>query len=260
MKTSRNSGWRKAMKYTLPLYWTRSPLPLAGILAAAVFLGGCNGASLQASPMPPMVPPQAYTEPEEAYENPGSLFSEARSHYLFDDNRARKVGDIVLVKIVETSKSKSKVDTTSERETTHTLGISAAFGAKKVSPFFMGGGPLAGSVGVDPMLSTSSVSELDATGETKRENFVTATMGARIVQVLPNGIMQVQGAREIKVNEETQYMVVTGLIRQRDIDTDNSVLSTQMADSRIDYYGKGVLADKQKSGWLSRLLDIIWPF
>lgn len=248
------------MKYLLHTHWARSPLPLAGILAAVIFLGGCNGASRQASPMPPMVAPQAYTEPEEAYANPGSLFSEAKSHYLFDDNRARKVGDIVLVKIVETSKSKSKVDTKSERETSNNLSVGAAFGAKTVSPFFGGGGVLSGKVGADPMLSTSSSSDLNATGETKRENYVTATMGARIMQVLPNGIMQVQGAREIKVNDETQYMVVTGLIRQRDIDTDNSILSTQMADSRIDYYGKGVLADKQKSGWLTRLLDIVWPF
>lgn len=234
---------------------TRSRLPLAGILALAVFLGGCNGAARNATPMPPIVAPQAYTEPEEAYENPGSLFSEAKSNYLFDDNRARKVGDIVLVKIVETSKSKSKVDTKAERESTNSIGISAMFGRSKV-----GISPLRGSVGTDPMLSTSTVTEHDATGETKRENYVTATMGARITQILPNGVMQVQGAREIKVNDETQYMVVTGLIRQRDIDTDNSILSTQMADSRIDYYGKGVLADKQKSGWLTRLLDIVWPF
>lgn len=234
---------------------TCSRLPLAGILALAVFLGGCNGAARNPTPMPPMVAPQAYTEPEEAYENPGSLFSEAKSNYLFDDNRARKVGDIVLVKIVETSKSKSKVDTKAERESTNSIGVSAMFGRSKV-----GISPLRGSVGTDPMLSTSTVTEHDATGETKRENYVTATMGARITQVLPNGVMQVQGAREIKVNDETQYMVVTGLIRQRDIDTDNSILSTQMADSRIDYYGKGVLADKQKSGWLTRLLDIIWPF
>jgi len=232
-----------------------SRLPLAGILALAVFLGGCNGAARHATPMPPMVPPQAYTEPEEAYENPGSLFSEAKSHYLFDDNRARKVGDIVLVKIVETSKSKSKVDTTAERESTNSIGVSAFFGKGRV-----GLGPFRGSVGSDPMLGTTTVTEHEATGETKRENYVTATMGARITQVLPNGVMQVQGAREIKVNDETQYMVVTGLIRQRDIDTDNSILSTQMADSRIDYYGKGVLADKQKSGWLTRLLDTIWPF
>ncbi|MCC8193476.1 MAG: flagellar basal body L-ring protein FlgH [Deltaproteobacteria bacterium] len=248
------------MKNILHVSLTRPPLPLAGILAAVIILGGCNGAARQPSPMPPMVAPQAYTEPEEAYDNPGSLFSEAKSHYIFDDNRARKVGDIILVKIVETSKSKSKVDTTAERETTNTFSVGAAFGARTVSPFFVGSNRLSGKVGAEPMLSTSRVSDHEATGETKRENYVTATMGARIVQVLPNGVMQVQGAREIKVNDETQYMVVTGLIRQRDIDSDNSVLSTQMADSRIDYYGKGVLADKQKSGWLTRLLDIIWPF
>ena len=248
------------MKNVHTIFLTRSSLPLAGILAAVIFLGGCNGTARQASPMPPMVAPQAYTEPEEAYDNPGSLFSEASTHYIFDDNRARKVGDIVLVKIVETSKSKSKVDTTAERESTNSFSVGAAFGARAVSPLFVGGGRLSGKTGVDPILSTSTVSEHEATGETKRENYVTATMGARIMQVLPNGVMQVQGAREIKVNDETQYMVVTGLIRQRDIDSDNSILSTQMADSRIDYYGKGVLADKQKSGWLTRLLDIIWPF
>ena len=238
---------------------TRSSLPLAGILAAVIFLGGCNGATRQPMPMPPMVTPQAYTEPEEQYDNPGSLFSEASSHYIFDDNRARKVGDIVLVKIVETAKSKSKVDTTAERETTNAFSVGAAFGKSKVGPFGFGG-PLSGGVGIDPILSTSRTSDHSATGETKRENYVTATMGARISQVLANGVMQVQGAREIKVNGETQYMVVTGLIRQRDIDSDNSILSTQMADSRIDYFGKGDLTDKQRSGWLTRLLDIVWPF
>lgn len=248
------------MNKTLYATMTRTRLPLAGIIAGVIFLGGCNGATRQASPMPPMVPPQAYTEPEDRAANPGSLYSEASSNYLFDDNRARKVGDIVLVKIVETSKAKHKADTTADRQSTNTFTVGAAFGRKTVSPFLVGGGPLSGSVGVDPMLSTSTISEHEATGETKRENYITATMGARIMQVLPNGVMQVQGAREIKVNDETQYMVVTGLIRQRDIDSDNSILSTQMADSRIDYYGKGVLADKQKSGWLTRLLDVVWPF
>lgn len=248
------------MKNVLNIPMTRSTLPLAGILAAVIFLGGCNAAQVNPTPMPPMVAPQAYTEPEEQYANPGSLFSEANSNYLFDDNRARKVGDIVLVKIVETSKAKHKADTTAERENTNSFSVGAALGMGRVSPLMVGGGALSGKVGTGPVLSTSTVSDHSATGETKRENYVTATMGARIVQVLPNGVMQVQGAREIKVNNETQYMVVSGLIRQRDIDSDNSILSTQMADSRIDYYGKGILADKQKSGWLTRLLDVVWPF
>ena len=247
------------MKKTPQKTLTDTRLPLAGILAAAIFLGGCNGAARQATPMPPMVAPQAYTEPEEHMVNPGSLYSEANSHYLFDDNRARKVGDIVLVKIVETSKAKHKADTTTDRTSTNQFSVGAAFGRATVSPILVGG-VLSGKVGDSPILSTSTVSEHEATGETKRENYITATMGARIVQVLPNGVMQVQGAREIKVNEETQYMVISGLIRQRDIDSDNSILSTQMADSRVDYYGKGALADKQKSGWLTRLLDIVWPF
>ena len=243
---------------TTPL--TRTSLPLAGILAAVVFLGGCNGAARNASPMPPMVAPQSYTEPEEAQDNPGSLFSEASSNYLFDDNRARKVGDIVLVKIVETSKAQHKADTKTERKSSNNFSVGAAFGARAVSPIFFPGGPLSNKVGAEPALSTSTVSSHEATGETKRENYITATLGVRVVQVMPNGIMQVQGAREIKVNNETQYMVVSGLIRQRDIGTDNSVLSTQMADSRVDYYGKGVLADKQSSGWLTRFLDLVWPF
>ncbi|MDR3073335.1 MAG: flagellar basal body L-ring protein FlgH, partial [Deltaproteobacteria bacterium] len=215
------------MKNILNTQLARTSLPLSGILAAVVFLGGCNGAARTASVMPPMVAPQAYTEPEEQYENPGSLFSEASSSYLFDDNRARKVGDIVLVKIVETSKAKHKADTKTDRKSANTFSVSAAFGSRAVSPIFAGGGPLSGKVGVDPILSSSTESEHEATGETKRENYVTATLGARVLQVLPNGVMQVQGAREIKVNDETQYMVVSGLIRQRDIDSENAVLSTQ---------------------------------
>ena len=227
-------------------------LALTSLLAGAILLNGCNGAERTATLMPPMVTPQVYTEPEERVANPGSLYSEANSNNLFDDNRARKVGDIILVKIVETSKAKHKADTKADRESTNNIGVAAAFGRSSLTSLI--------PIGPNPAVQTSTKTEHEATGETKRENYITATMGARVVQVLPNGVMQVQGAREIKVNDETQYMVVSGLVRQRDIDQDNSILSTQMADSRIDYYGKGVLADKQKGGWLTRLLDMVWPF
>ena len=218
-------------------------------------LSGCNGQNYSAAPMLPMTPVQAYTEPEQSGNNPGSIFSLAESQDLYADNRARRVGDIVMVKIVENAKSKSKVDTTANRETTNSFGVSAAFGHSVV-----GISPLQGTVRTDPLLASTSTSELQSTGETKRENYVTATIGARVCQVLPGGLLQLQGAREIRVNEETQYMVVSGIVRARDVASDNSVESTQLADSRIEYYGRGVLADKQKSGWLTRLLDNVWPF
>jgi flagellar L-ring protein precursor FlgH len=225
------------------------------ILLIPAVLPGCNGQNYSAAPMPPLVPVQAYSEPEQAYENPGSLFSLAESQDLYADNRARRVGDIVMVKIVENAKSKSKVDTTANREATNSLGISAAFGHSSV-----GLDPLRGAVGTSPLLAATSTSELQSTGETKRENYVTATIGARVLQVLPGGLLQLQGAREVRVNDETQYMVISGLVRAKDVASDNSVESTQLADTRIEYYGKGVLADKQKSGWLTRLLDNVWPF
>lgn len=223
-------------------------------------ISGCGGQAQHATPMPPLTPPQQYTEPEQRYDNPGSLYSAAESTDLYADNRARRVGDIILVKVVESSKSKSKADTTADKDSSSSISVGAAFGAKSTGLIPMSGGLLSGSVGAKPMLSTNTLSSLSATGETKRENYVTATIGARVLQVLPGGMLQLQGAREVRVNDETQYMVVSGLVRAQDVGPDNSVESTQLADSKIEYYGKGVLADKQRPGWLTRLLDNVWPF
>jgi flagellar L-ring protein precursor FlgH len=207
-----------------------------------------------------MTASQVYTEPEQRYANPGSLYSAAETPDIYEDNRARRVGDIVMIKVVENSKSKSKADTTADKEATQQLGITAMFGHNKSGIVPGQPGYFSGRVGADPLLSTLSESSLSAKGETKRENYVTATIGARVLQVLPGGVLQLQGAREIRVNDETQYMVVSGLVRAQDVGPDNSVDSTQLADSKIEYYGKGILADKQRQGWLTRLLDNIWPF
>ena len=236
---------------------------LFGMLVVVTLLSltGCAGKETGPSPrMAAVPPPQSYVEPEEQAANQGSLFNMADSDGLYADNRARRVGDIVLVNVVETSKAKSKADTSTSKTSGNEYGVSAVFGKSKAGLLGPGGGPLSTGVGVDPLFSTTTNSNLSTTGETKRENYVTTTVGARVIQVLPGGVLQVEGAREIRVNEETQYLVVSGLIRSKDIATDNSVLSTQMADTRIEYFGKGVLADKQRQGWLTRLLDNIWPF
>jgi flagellar L-ring protein precursor FlgH len=243
---------------TCKIFFSRPVLP-ALLLAAAI--SGCAGQNRYATPSPPITPVQPYTEPEQRYSNPGSLYSAAESPDLYADNRAHRVGDIILIKVVETSKSKTKADTTASKESTNNLQVTAAFGKDNAGLLLPGmGGPLSGKVGVDPILGSRTVSELSASGETKRENYVTATIGARVLQVLPGGVLQVQGAREIRVNYETQYMVISGLVRSKDVAPDNSVESTQLADSKIEYYGEGDLADKQRQGWLTRLLNNLWPF
>ncbi|MDR1242355.1 MAG: flagellar basal body L-ring protein FlgH [Deltaproteobacteria bacterium] len=232
---------------------------LLALLALSAALAGCNASSMTPTPAPTITPVQNYPEPQDRYSNPGSIFSESSSNMLFEDNRARRIGDILLIKIVENTKAKHKADTTADRTSNIGLGVTSLLGFSSVRPLGVGGS-LAGTLGDDPMIGAKSSSDLNATGETKRENYVTTTIGARIINVLPNNVLQIAGAREIQVNEETEYMVVTGLVRADDVLSDNSVLSTQLAESKISYYGKGALADKQKSGWLIRLLDNIWPF
>lgn len=227
------------------------------ILVMGLALGACSSGKEPNPTMPAMAPVQTYTEPEERFGNPGSIFTESASGLLFEDTRARRVGDIVLIKIVESTTAKSKADTTTERKGSNDIGVSAAFGRSNISPFI---GGLGGKIGADPIIGTHTNSKHEATGETKRENNVSATIGGRVVNVLPNAILEVAGMREIKVNGETEYMVVRGLVRQSDVLSDNSVLSTQLANSSIEYYGEGVLADKQNPGWLTRLIDMIWPF
>ncbi|MDR2051432.1 MAG: flagellar basal body L-ring protein FlgH [Deltaproteobacteria bacterium] len=235
----------------------------AGVPALCAFLAlsACGGTADEATPVMAGMggSVQPYTEPEERYANPGSIFSESSSGMLFEDSRARRVGDIILIKIVENTKASNQADTKAERESTVDVGVSALLGRKSVSPVLFGG-VMAGQVGQSPLISASTKIDHEASGKTSRSNSVTTTIGGRVINVLPNGVLEVAGAREIKVNTETEYMVIKGLVRGSDVLSDNSVLSTQLANSSIGYYGKGTLAEKQAPGWLSRFLDMIWPF
>ena len=230
---------------------------LALVFALCAACGG--GPRKHPALQPPVIDPQEYRQEANAANNPGSLFAASEQDTLFSDSRARRVGDIVVVKLVENTKAQNKAETTASKNGSNDYQVSAMFNRDHAGfiPFVpVGPQPAVGL----PVLNTGSVSGLTATGKTKRENYVTTSLATRVLRVLPGGLMEIEGAREIRVNEETEYMVVRGMIRSKDVSADNSVLSTQIADASIEYYGKGVLADKQKPGWFSRLMDNVWPF
>ena len=224
-----------------------------------LFCVACGGSPTRRPALHPPVTPQQEYRQEAAANNPGSLFAASEADTLFEDSRARRVGDIVVVKLVENTKAQNKAETSSNKKSSNNYQVADMFnrGHAGFIPF-MPIGPQP-SVGM-PILDTESTSGINATGKTKRENYVTTSLATRVLRVLPGGLMEIEGAREIRVNEETEYMVVRGMIRSKDVSADNSVLSTQIADASIEYYGKGVLADKQKPGWFSRLMDNVWPF
>lgn len=247
----------------IQISWQLSCIALA---AASLWgLSGCAPAakSRETSAVNPaaFVRESAVSNQPALEDNPGSLFSSAQADFLVSDNRARKVGDVVLVEIVENSKGAQKADTTTNRKSDINLGVEAFFdqGHSGVIPWGRTKG-LSAKVGPNPMVKAGATSDFDGKGETKREGALSATVAARVIQVMPGPILQVEGAREIRVNNENQIVVVRGLVRPRDIKGDNTVPSTYLADARIEYFGQGVLGDKQKPGWATRVLDNVWPF
>ncbi|MDR1045753.1 MAG: flagellar basal body L-ring protein FlgH [Candidatus Adiutrix sp.] len=205
--------------------------------------------------------PPVETYPEPAVRNEGSIFSDDSRLDLFADLKARRVGDIITINIVENSRASKNASTSTGRSnsisaennalmgwenTGNIPAIGSVFNKMKISP----------SVGVDVNYDSS----FSGRGTTSRNENITAKMSARIIQVLPNGNLVVRGSQEIMVNNEKQYISIQGVVRPTDVSSDNTVLSTYIADARIDYTGEGDLSRKQREGWLSRFFDVVWPF
>jgi flagellar L-ring protein precursor FlgH len=197
-------------------------------------------------PKPPPLPP--IPTPQE-----GSVWT-PRSQMLFSDLRARQVGDIVTVNIAETSTASNSATTETERKSDVDAGIEALFGYEKELQWHHAAN--------DPktMIKGSLAHKHKGTGETTRGTEIVASLAATVIEVLPSGNLVIFGSREIRVNNENQIMVLQGTIRPVDIGSDNTILSTFIADCKISYYGRGIISDKQRPGWMARILDHVWPF
>jgi len=235
-----------------------------GVFFLMSTLAGC--ASINALDRPVQSEPHAYTPVQPSYhadyavqpvdtDREGSLWQEnAPLMALFSDEKARIVGDIVTIKIAESSKATNKASTETDRSSSLSASIDALFNAEKRypadQPFFNPFSKVAGGV----------ESEFEGTGTTKRSGDLNASIAALVTQVLPNGNLVVTGSREVLINNENQVIQLTGVVRPRDINADNEVLSTYVADARISYSGTGVIDDRQKPGWLTNLVMKVWPF
>jgi len=185
--------------------------------------------------------------------HPGSIWKgPGRANTLFVDQRAGFVGDILTVKIVEVSTASEKATTDTGRSNNVEAGISNLMGLET--------NMFPSSITPAKMVAAKTSSDFSGEGETTRTGSLSATITARIVDVLPNGNLAVEGKRELYVNNEKKEILVQGIVRPKDIAYDNSILSTQIADAKIIYTGIGVVGERQSPGWLSRITDVVWPF
>ncbi|MGA1847554.1 flagellar basal body L-ring protein FlgH [Deferribacter abyssi] len=176
---------------------------------------------------------------------------------FFLDYKGRKVGDIVIVKIVESSSASNSNTVKTSKSTSYKTGITSLFGL----PIHLGMTNFLNSgSNFDPNIDATTNNSFSGKGQKQKSDTVTATIAARVIDVLPSGNLVIEGRREIVVDQEKQVISVKGVIRQKDIDANNTVLSTAIADAQISYSGKGVLTDANRKGWLASVIDWVWPF
>ena len=187
-------------------------------------------------------------QPEE-----GSLWAEGTSLNPYSDVKASRVGDIVTISVVESAQASKNATTKSARDSSLEANWTGVF-ETLAKNFTVGGAALPNSNTIN------FANAFDGQGQTTRSSSMTAYLTARVLQVFPNGQMVVRGAREVQVNNETQYIFVQGVIRPEDISSNNIILSTYIADARIELTGYGSVSDTQQPGWMTRALNWVWPF
>lgn len=181
---------------------------------------------------------------------PGSLWKDGRpASMLFTDARALRTNDLLVIRIEEVADAQRRADTNLERDSRSDAQIQAFLGLLEKM-----------NVGDDLRVAGGSKTLFKGQGETRRSEYLTATVPAIVRKVLPNGNLFVEGHRVILVNAEEQHFYISGVVRPIDIDQENSVKSSLVADAEIEFVGRGVLTDNQRQGYLSRFLSWIWPF
>lgn len=190
--------------------------------------------------------------------------------FLFFDEKAAGVGDLVTVVIIEQTEAQGDARTETDSERRANVGLSSQVGFQKlvaspIQAMLRVFGFDDQGTGVDQgdtlnVVQSQMQNEFIGEGLTSRRGSFTGVITCRVVGVLPNGILHIRGRRSVVVNHEAQYISLEGLVRREDLTIENSVLSNAVAEMRLSYDGIGVVDDKQRPGFMSRFLDWIYPF
>jgi flagellar L-ring protein precursor FlgH len=221
------------------------------VTCLVIFMAGCSSNLYVKAERPPVVEP-----PQEVIKRPaGTIWpGENAMNSLFIDRRARRVNDIITIVVSESAVGGNNATTDTGRDTNTSAVITSLLGLEQSI--------LQRNANMGPSISVggSSSNSLKGTGKTTRDGNLTATISARVINILENGNFIIEGRRQLTINAEDQYLIIRGIIRPDDITSDNTILSQYIADAKIVYTGRGVVDDKMRPGWLTRIVDWVWPF
>lgn len=182
----------------------------------------------------------------------GSLYADQQG--LLEDDRARRVGDVLVIQIDERETASRQSKTKLKRGSNSSHSVPKAFGLmgliKRKYP------------GIDPelLLATASSSDFGGEGSMEKSGRLSATLPVRVKDVMPNGDLYVEGTNVVMVSNEEHHLYVSGIVRKVDIKADNTVLSSRIANAEIEYIGRGDVSDQQRQGWGTRAVNRGAPF
>jgi flagellar L-ring protein precursor FlgH len=190
---------------------------------------------------------------EEAKPSEGSIYSEGVAGYL-EDTRAVRVGDIVRIRINEEADAKGDATTELSKGSSRDVDINSFLG---LVPAIREKHP-----DIDPadLLDIVAQSDFRGDGKTRRAGQLSAVIAVRVKKELPNGDLYIEGTKVVMINNEEYHLYVSGVVRPSDIDMENSVASSLIADAQVEFTGRGDVADQVERGWLTKILDKVNPF
>lgn len=219
---------------------------LAAAAGAAILLTACGSTPLKPDPAFAPTEPAVNTAPPIT---DGSIYRTGDHVSLFEDSRARHVGDIITVVLSENTSADKKADTTTGKKNSVDITNPTLFGEQLPS------------AKVNLGQNLQSDQSFTGSGESSQSNTVTGTIAVTVAQVLANGNLVVRGEKRLMLNQGAEYIKVSGIVRPQDVTSANTVLSTQVADAHIIYGGKGTMASANSNGWLGRFFQSrFWPF
>lgn len=225
----------------------RVPARVAVCLAAVLLLAACAPDAMRRVEVPaPLTVRPTPPTPVPAIANHGAIYQPATYRPLFEDHRARNVGDVLTININEkVSASKTASSTANRTGAMDFVVPDAQIGGRGIK-----GGSL----------SANSKNDFEGKGDSAANNVFTGAITVTVIDVLPNGNLMVAGEKQIGINQGSEFVRLSGVVDPRYILAGNVVSSTQVADARLEYRGAGYINEAQTMGWLSRVFMTVMPF
>jgi flagellar L-ring protein precursor FlgH len=190
-------------------------------------------------------------KPETVSYNPNSLWRNG-SRSFFKDQRAHQIGDLLTVTVNITDSANFANETQRDRTTKEDSGITDFIGSQTITQ--------ANKILPGRLLTSDGTSQYDGKGSIQRQETLQTNVAAVVTQVLPNGNLVVEGKQEIRVNFEVRELIVAGIVRPEDIQSDNTIDSSKIAQARISYGGRGQINDIQQPRYGQQVMDVLLPF